>query len=355
MPDKPAAERTEQPTPKRKKKAREQGQVPQSQEFVSVISLAALAIMTALMGPKLMQWFMTEMNKGFSCQNFVFADTAAFTHFINTKITDSMMIISPILAILAVGSIASSVAISGLNFSQKALKLKFSSLNPVTGFQKLFDSRSMVRLIVSIVKLLFVGLIVWFYLKTKINDLAELRWAWSMQIVTATSQMVLGMVIRVCIALFIIAVCEAYYQKWKHNDDLKMTRQEVKEEHKQTEGSPEIKARIRRVQYQTALKRVMQEVPKANVILVNPTHFAVALRYDPKTMDSPMLLAKGADNIAEKIREIARAHGIPIIRRPELTRTIYKTVKEGRPIPESLYIAVAEVLALIYRLRHSKV
>jgi flagellar biosynthetic protein FlhB len=133
-----------------------------------------------------------------------------------------------------------------------------------------------------------------------------------------------------------------------------MTKQEVKQDRRDTEGSPEVKSRIRRVQIQIAMRRMLQEVPKASVVLVNPTHVAVVLRYDAKTMDAPVMVAKGADHLAEKIRDIARAYGVPVIQRPELARTIYKTVKPGEAIPDSLYVAVAEVLALIYRLRHKK-
>jgi flagellar biosynthetic protein FlhB len=133
-----------------------------------------------------------------------------------------------------------------------------------------------------------------------------------------------------------------------------MTRQEVKQERKETEGSPEVKGRIRRIQFEAAAKRMLQEVPKASVVLVNPTHVAVALRYESRTMDAPVMVAKGADHLAERIREIARAYGVPVVRRPELARTIFATVEPGHPIPEHLYVAVAEVLALIYRLRRKK-
>ena len=133
-----------------------------------------------------------------------------------------------------------------------------------------------------------------------------------------------------------------------------MTRQEVKEERRQTEGLPEVKTRIRKVQIEMAAKRMLQEVPKANVVLVNPTHIAVALRYEAKTMEAPVVVAKGANHLAEKITEIARAYGVPIVRKPELARTIYSTAKLGSAIPESLYVAVAEVLAMVYRLRHRK-
>jgi flagellar biosynthetic protein FlhB len=172
--------------------------------------------------------------------------------------------------------------------------------------------------------------------------------------IATISKMILGLLIRIGIALLIIGIADVIYQKRKYIHDLKMTRQEVKQDHRDTEGAPELKRRIRTVQFQMALKRTLQEVPKATVVLVNPTHFAVALRYDSKTMDAPVMVAKGADHLAEKIREIARAYGVPIIRKPELARTIYSTVEPGNPIPENLYTAVAQVLALIYRLRHKK-
>jgi flagellar biosynthetic protein FlhB len=160
--------------------------------------------------------------------------------------------------------------------------------------------------------------------------------------------------IRIGIVLLIMGIADAFYQKWKYIKGLKMTKQQVKEELKETMGSPEVKRRIRQVQLQTSMKRMLKEIPKASVVLVNPTHVAVALRYDAKTMESPVMVAKGADYLAEKIREIARAYGVPIVRRPELARTIYSTVKLGNPIPETLYVAVAEVLAMIYRLRKRK-
>lgn len=184
--------------------------------------------------------------------------------------------------------------------------------------------------------------------------LATLRWAWSAQILVVIAKIILGLMIRIGIVLLVMGIADAYYQKWKYIQELKMTKQEIKEELRDTMGSPEVKSRIRKLQFQAVLKRMLQEVPKANVVLVNPTHVAVALRYDAETMESPVVVAKGADHLAEKIREIARAYGVPIIRRPELARTIYSTVKLGNPIPENLYVAIAEVLAMIYRLRRRK-
>jgi len=349
-----AAERTEQPTGRRLSKARGKGQVPQSQELTSTVTLLVLVAMIAVLAPNLMQWFMVQIRQGISCEKGIFADSSGFLDFINRKTVDVALIILPILAALTAGSIISSVAISGLNYSPGALEFKFDQLNPITGLKKLVNARSLVKLLLSVLKLLFISLIVWFYLRSRLDKLATLRWAWSVQILVVIAKIILGLMIRIGIVLLVMGIADAYYQKWKYIQDLKMTKQEVKEELKDTMGSPEVKSRIRKLQFQAVLKRMMQEVPKANVVLVNPTHVAVALRYDAETMESPVIVAKGADTLAEKIREIARAYGVPIIRRPELARTIYSTVKLGDPIPETLYVAIAEVLAMIYRLRRRK-
>jgi len=354
MADKPATEKTEQPTPKRLRKAREKGQVAQSQELPAVVSIVVLVSVLALSAPALLQWFIVQMKEGMSGQISVFADSRAFINFFNTKIISSIFAICPILAALFLGSVIACVAVSGLNFAPQALSLKFDAINPVKGFEKLLDVKSAVKLGVSIAELIFVSIIIWSYLHSRIDALAAVRWAWSTQIMVAIAKIVLGMLIRICIALLIIAAIDVFFQKWKYTQDLMMTKQEVKQELKDTDGSPEVKSRIRRIQIEMARQRMLQEVPKASVVLVNPTHVAVALRYEAKTMEAPIMVAKGADHLAEKIREIARAYGVPIIRRPELARTIYSTVKPGGVIPQTLYAAVAEVLAMIYRLRHRK-
>ncbi len=351
---KPAADKTEQPTPRRIRKAREEGQVPQSEEFNSVVTLVVMVAAVALMGPHLLNWTTGELRHGFSANNDVFASTQSFMGFVTTKTTGALLAMAPILAALLVAGIAGNVFVSGPNFSAKAVQFKLNAINPIAGFGKLFNVKSLVKLICSICKLVFIGAVVWFYIQSRIEALAALRWVWSTQILVAMAQLILGMMIRVCVALLVIAMADLAWQKWKYIQDLKMTKQEVKDERKETEGAPEVKSRIRRIQYQIALKRIVQEVPKASVVLVNPTHYAVAIRYDAKIMDSPVLLAKGVDHMAEKIREIARAYGVPILRRPELTRTIYSTLQPGQPIPQELYVAVAEVLALIHRLKQNR-
>jgi len=354
MAEQTVAERTELPTGRKLQKAKQKGHVPQSQELSSVATLLILLIMLALMGPNLLQWMETEIKDGFSAEHSVFANPGVFIDFISKKIIGLVLITAPIVAALVVGSVLAGIAVSGINYAPGALELNFSKLNPVEGLHKLINGRSFVRLLISILKLSFISLIVWFYIKNRLDAFAGLRWAWSGQMMAMISKIILGLLIRVGIALLIIGLADVFYQKWKYIQDLKMTRQEVKQDHKDTEGSPDVKRRIRNIQFQMALRRTLQEVPKATVVLVNPTHFAVAIRYDAKTTEAPVMVAKGADHLAEKIREIARAYGVPIVRRPELTRTIYSTVKPGQQIPEDLYVAVAQVLAMIYRLRQKK-
>ena len=228
-----------------------------------------------------------------------------------------------------------------------------TKLNPVSGFAKLVNAKAMVDFLVSIAKLFFVGAILWWYVSSRLDEFMLLRWTWSATILSSIAKLILGMLIRVCVALLVIGLIDMAYQKWKFKDEQKMTKQEVKEERKETDGSPEVKSRIKSIQFEMARKRMLQEVPKATVILVNPTHYAVAIKYD-KGDSAPVLLAKGADHMAEKIREIGRAYGVPIIARPELTRAIYSTVKHGNPIPSLLYIAVAEVLAVVYRMKKQR-
>ena len=354
MAEQSAAERTEQPTPRRLSKAREKGQVPHSQELDSVATLIVFVIALLIFAPNLMRWLTMQMGQGLNCQTAVFADGQTFMNFFNSKIIDMILAICPILAILMAGGILANIAVSGLNYSPGALAFKWDAISPASGMQNLVSAKSFVHLFISIIKLLFVGIIVWTYLQDKLEVFATLRWVWTTEIVGAIAKIIMGLMIRICIALLVIGIADTLYQKWKYIDGLKMTRQEVKQEHKDLDGSPEVKSRIRRIQIQMAMKRMLQEVPKASVVLVNPTHVAVALRYETKTMESPVVVAKGADHLAEKIREIARAYGVPIIRRPELARALYSTVEPGNPIPENLYVAVAQVLALIYRLRHKK-
>jgi flagellar biosynthetic protein FlhB len=328
--------------------------VPYSQELASAVTLVVLLLALALLAPGLFRWCRLKVEAGLSTQSGVFDNPQAFVRFFNERIIDATVATLPLLAALTAACVLGSVAVSGWNVSPGGLQLRWNAINPAAVIQNALNPRSLVRVLASIAKLCFVSLIAWLYLRDKLEAMAALRWAWSTELIAGIARIIFGLGLRISIAVLAIGLADALYQKWQYIQELKMTRQEVKQEHRDLEGSPELKARIRRIQVEMSMKRLKQDVPKANVILVNPTHVAVALRYEPKTMDAPILLAKGADHIAERIVSIGRSYGVPIVRRPEVARTIYATVKPGHPIPESLYVAVAEVLAMLFRLRQKK-
>ena len=346
--------KTQQPTAKRLSKARSQGSVPTSQEMISAVSLIVLTMITIPMGPKVVQWAMLEIKQGFSCNYSHMASAQAFLSFTNEKIISVLMIMAPFFIALMIAGVTANIAISGRTFSLQTLKWNFKLINPSTGLKKLFSLTSLVKLGISVAKIIFIGLIVYVYLRDKIELLATFQWASSSQLLAVVAELILGVLKRLCIGLLILGLIDLIYQKWKYTDRLKMTRQEVKDERKDADTPPEVKRRLRQKQFEFAMRRMLQDVPKANVVLVNPRHVAVALQYDADTMPAPMVIAKGAEHVCEKIKEVARAYGVPIIRRPALARNLFATVDIGQVIPDSLFVAVAEVLALIYRLRHTR-
>ncbi|MCF7972268.1 MAG: flagellar biosynthesis protein FlhB [Phycisphaerae bacterium] len=351
MADKPASEKTEEPTQKRLAKTREKGQVAQSQELGNAVAIVVLVLILAATSKDLVSWFSLKIEAGMMGERSVFLNTDTFLEYMNRQMSSMLIAMMPLMGGLLVAGIVGSIMVGGATFAPKALMPKMSELNPITGFGRLVNLKSFVKLGISIAKIVVISLVVWVYLKARAEEIIAIRWAWSSELLSAMGQLMYGLLIRVTVILLVIAALDVFFQKWKYMEDQKMTKQEVKEERKESDASPEVRARARRIQMEMARNRSLQEVPKANVLLVNPTHVAVALRYDSNTMDAPVVVAKGADHMAAKIREIARAHGVPILRRPSLARAIYKAVKPGQPVPESLYSAVAEVLALIYRLR----
>ena len=346
--------KTEKPTPRRIEKSREEGQIPHSQEMLSAVSLIVLIGVIALIGPWFVNWCKEQIIEGFSCDYGLMENSQVFTKFINSKIASVLIIISPILLALMIAGIAGSIMVGGLNFTTKALKWKRDGLNPANGIKQLFSTENLVKLGLSIIKLAFIGIIVWVYIEQKMEEIATMQWMWSDRLLSSISGVIFGAIIRICLGLLVIGAADWFYQKWRYMEKLKMSKQDIKDEHKDTEGSPQVKNKLRQKQFESAMRRMLQDVPKANVVLVNPTHVAVAIQYNPDTMAAPIVLAKGGDHMCEKIKDIARAHGVPIIRRPPLARELYATVKLGYPIPEKLYTAVAEILALIYRLKQNR-
>ena len=239
MAEKPTAEKTEQPTPRRLSKAREKGQIPQSQELGTAFGLLALLAALVTLGPGLFRWCKMRLEEGLSAGDSAstFSDTQAFLHLVHTHTIDVLVLLLPIFAILAVGSVLASLVMGGLAFTPGAIQFKWDVLNPANALGKLFSKKSLVHLLTSIAKLVFVSLIVWAYLEDQLETFATLRWAWSMQLMAAIGGILLGLFIRVVLAVMLIGLADAFYQKWDYIQDLKMTREEVRQERKDMEGS----------------------------------------------------------------------------------------------------------------------
>lgn len=351
MADKPASEKTEQPTADRLRKARSKGQVAQSQELPSALMFVALLIVTTFMAPDLWQWFTVQVQEGLSLHRTGPLTEDTFLHLLRDKAAQTMWIMAPFLAATSIASVLGSVLVGGVTMSPEAIKWDLAKLAPSAGLKQVISPQSVMHLVTSLIKLAALVAITVAYLKDKMGLCLALTAATPLAALATSFELIFGLVARITILLAAIALGDVIYQKWQYKRQLRMTRQEVKEERKSHEGSPQVKNRIRSIHFTIMRKRMLRDVPKADVVIVNPTHVAVALKYDAAAMAAPSVLAKGADLMCERIKEIAREHGVPVIERPELARSLYASAEVGQAIPEALYVAVAEVLAMIFRLK----
>lgn len=344
-------EKSEEPTQQRIDDFRKEGQVAQSKELTSLlVLLGTLGVMYG-MGPSLVTDFMNFMRR-----MFVEAATSEISReragvLLNLCMMQSARLILPIAAAGFVAGVVGSVVQFGFLYTWAPLAPQFSRINPLSGFQRLATMSSLVEGLKSVIKLAAVVAVTYMLLKTQILASPSMIDMDSAQFVSYMSSSAFRLVAGVCVGLFVIAAADFGYQKFRYRKSLMMTKQELKQEHKQREGDPLLKARIRSLQREMARKRMMQEVPKADVIVTNPTHIAVALRYDAGKMAAPKVVAKGADLVAQRIKEIARKNGIPCVENVPLARALHKSVKVGGSVPRALYQAVAEVLAYVYRLK----
>jgi flagellar biosynthetic protein FlhB len=354
MADRPASERTEQPTAERLRKARQEGQIPQSQELPSALLLAAIVIALATTAAGLGRWFHQEVSDGFSLAMLGNVQGGGLTAILAAKTGSALWAMLPFLAAAAGASVLGSVLVSGWSVSPAAVRLKWERLSPMSGMKQIISTRSLGHLAASVLKLAILVVLCTIYLGDKMDLLMALASASPAGSLAVALDLVLGLLVRITVALAVIAVADVLFQRWQYKRGLRMTRDEVKEERRTHEGSPLVRARRRSLHLALVNKRMLRKVPEADVVLVNPTHVAVALKYDSKTMPAPVLLAKGADLLCERIKELAREHGVPVVEKPELARTLYAGVEVGQTIPEALYVAVAEILAMIYRMRKTR-
>lgn len=344
-------EKSEEPTSRRLSDARKKGQVPRSRELNSVaITLlgGAVLVMTShQLGNGL--WKILVDNLVLDRADIF--DPRALVRHLAKAFSDAILLLMPFFGVTLVVAVLASIALGGLNFSSESLTPKFARINPLAGLGRLFSLHSLMELVKSIFKFLLVGGVGVWLVWDQIDDLLRLS---QMEIGVALSRLaeISGSSFLILVAsLLVVVSLDVPFQLWEHRHQLKMTKQEVKDEHKQSEGSPEIKGRIRAMQREIAYRRMMTEVPKADVVVTNPTHFAVALRYDQKRMGAPVVVAKGADLIARNIRKIGMENGVPVVEAPVLARAIYHGTELGAAIPRGLYLAVAKLLAYVFQLK----
>ncbi len=347
------AEKTEKPTPKKRRDARVEGQVLQSREVTGAFILLSVFLGFKIFGKYIINYltdFMIDVYRTIENVDELFYENNLMIEF--TKIIFAFIgLITPIILIAFLSALFINHLQIGFLFTTKPLKIKLNRINPIEGFKRLFSKRALVELVKSILKIFFIGYVAFNFIKKNIVQIISLSRLETTIILKNLANLTFGFAIRIVGVLMVLAFLDYLFQWRQHEKELKMTKQEVKEEYKQTEGDPLIKSKIREKQRRIAMSRMIQEVPKADVIITNPTHIAIAIKYDKDVYPAPYLLAKGVDLIAENIKNIGKKHSVPVIENKPLAKALYASVEIGDLIPENLYEAVAEVLAYVYSLK----
>jgi flagellar biosynthetic protein FlhB len=345
-------EKTEQPTPKRLQEARKKGQVAQSKEVSS-----ALILLTSLGGFLFAGSWMFWSLSGFmrrifqNLGTFRLHDVSTVSAFLLEIFEQIFLILMPLMLVVFVAGIAANIFQIGFLFTSKPLIPDLSKLDPVKGMKKFFSLKALAELVKSLFKIFSVGGIAFLMLKGELETIPSLIQMSIAEILSFIGRVSFKMCLYVCLFLIVLAILDYVYQRWQHEKDMKMTKQEVKDESKQTEGDSTVKSRIRKAQMKIAQRRMMEAVPDADVIVTNPTSLAIALKFDAKEMIAPRVIAKGAGFIAERIKEIAKENQVPVVEQKQLAQTLFKLAEVGDSVPVDLYRAVAEILAYVYRLK----
>ncbi|MCO4792735.1 MAG: flagellar biosynthesis protein FlhB [Bacteriovoracaceae bacterium] len=347
-------EKTEDPTTHRIEEFRKRGEVASSKELTSVLVLSA-AFLTLGLSIVYIYEVMSQYVEWLYGLKLQAAYTEKFLKMIASKtVLTSFKAVGPLFLVVACVGIISTVAQIGFLFSPEVLTFKPERINPVSGMKKLFSMRSLVEAIKGFFKFLFILAIVYAFMKDEVRAFGGFLHLDFSQSFLFGKEFLMKLGFSIIAGLVVIALFDFAYQKYSYWQKLKMTKEESKREHKEQEGSPEVKQRIKTIQREMAQKRMIQEIPSADVIITNPTHISIAIKYDPENMVSPTVVAKGADHMAKRIREIAKKNDVPMVENVPLARALFKTVSLGSAVPRSLYKAVAEVLAFVYKLKRKK-
>lgn len=345
-------EKTEQPTARRIEQAREEGQVPQSRELSTFFVLITGATALWLMGGWVSRRVTDTLRVGFTFEREAAFDIKLMLEAFGRGFTEILLTFLPVFGILMLAALAAPIALGGFVFSSKVLALKPERMNPLKGLARMFSVHGLAELVKSILKALIVGGMGVFAVWREHERVFSLMGQPLEEALPQFFQTLLFAAMLIICGLALIALMDVPFQLWQYRRRLRMTKEEVKRESKEQEGDPHVKARIRSVQREMARRRMMAAVPEADVVVTNPTHFAVALKYDATKMGAPVVVAKGRGEIALKIRELAAEHDIPLLEAPPLARALYTHCELEQTIPATLYTAVAEVMAYIYQLNH---
>ncbi|NLY91240.1 MAG: flagellar biosynthesis protein FlhB [Firmicutes bacterium] len=349
-------EKTEEATPRKLQQARRRGQVPRSAELSTVVTLLAGFLVLKAGGSYLLRELYSYFRYSLASDRLnTYLDEISLANLFNHTVLTVATIFLPVgLAILVAGVMVNYLQTGGV-FSLEPLKVKLDRINPLAGLKRMFSPQKWVDLLKALFKIGGVLLIIWNTFKGQVFPLAETNVLYPpLPLAGMIWQLMFTIVLRIVLLLLALAIFDFYYQRFQYRKSLRMTKKEVQDEFKQTEGDPRIKSRIRQKQRQLAMRRMMQDVPKADVVITNPTHLAIALKYEAEKMAAPKVLAKGEGYVAAKIKEVATEHRIPLVENKPLAQTLYRTVEIGELIPPHLYQAVAEVLAFVYKLRQKR-
>ena len=343
-------EKTEQPSQRRLEQAREEGQVPQSRELSTFLVLITGITAMWMLGGWMSDRLLDTLRQGFSFDRAEAFDTQLMLEGFGLLFTQTVLTLTPLFGLLMVAAVAAPIMLGGFVFSTKSLGLKPERMNPIKGLGRMFSVQGLVELVKSVLKAVVVGMMgviaVWREHERVFTFMNQsLRTAFPEFIET-----VLFAALLIVMGLALIAMIDVPFQLWQYRRKLRMTKDEVKRENKEQEGDPHVKARVRALQREMARRRMMSEVPKADVVVTNPTHFSVALRYEAGKMSAPVVIAKGRGEIALKIRELAAEHNVPLLEAPPLARALYTHCELEQAVPAALYTAVAEVMAYVYQL-----
>jgi flagellar biosynthetic protein FlhB len=344
-------EKTEPASPRRLEQAREEGDIPRSREIATCTVLLAAGVGLLMIGEKLVHQLNRMLASGMSFDRSEAFDFDRLLMRLGADLINVLIAFAPLAGLLLIVTLVSPILIGGWLFSGKALMPNFGRLNPINGLGNMISARAGVELIKAILKAILVGGVSWMVVSSQMETMLALSVEpFNSGSAHVASLILTGFITIVC-SLAVIALIDGPYQLWHYANKLKMTREELRQEAKESDGDPHIKAKIRQLQREMAQRRMMTEVPTADVVVTNPTHYAVALKYSDGKMRAPKVVAKGADEVAAKIRELAAEHKVPLLEAPPLARALYTHTELGDDIPEGLYTAVAEVLAYVFQLR----